>query len=363
MISGRKLVKGIKLACIRCRILHKKRLEVVMGPKHDGNLCIAPAFHTTQVDICGHFDSFSNVNKRAKVKVWLVVFCCSATGAVDLKVMDNYSTDSFILAFIRFSCRYGYPCKLLPDPGSQLIKGCKDMILSFSDIQHRLSVEHGVSFQTCPVGAHYVHGKVERKIQTVRRSIEKELGNRRLSLLQWETLGQQIANSINNLPIGIGNKIADLENLDLLTPNRLLLGRNNSRGPTAPLVLSQDVKKIVETNSEIFKAWFKSWLVSYVPTLMDAPKWFRNDRDVAEGDVVLFSKSEKEFEDLYQYGIVKMVTHGKDGKIRKVEVEYQNPTEDCKRSTVRGVRDLIIVHSVAELGLSKELFDLAITSD
>ena len=104
LISGRKLVKGIKLSCIRCRILRKKRLEVVMGPKHDGNLYIAPAFHTTQVDICGHFDSFSNVNERAKVKLWLVVFCCSATGAVDIKVMDDYSTDSFILAFIRFSC-------------------------------------------------------------------------------------------------------------------------------------------------------------------------------------------------------------------------------------------------------------------
>ena len=73
LISGRKLVKDIKLSCIRCRILRKKRLEVVMGPKHDGNLCIAPAFHTTQVDICGSFDSFSNANKRAKVKLWFVV--------------------------------------------------------------------------------------------------------------------------------------------------------------------------------------------------------------------------------------------------------------------------------------------------
>ena len=363
LISGRKLVKSIKLSCIRCRILRKKRLEVVMGPKHDGNLCIAPAFHTTQVDICGHFDSFSNVNKRAKVKLWFVVFCCTATGAVDIKVMDDYSTDSFVLAFIRFSCRYGYPCSLLPDPGSQLIKACKEMILSFSDIQHRLSVEHGVSFQTCPVGAHYVHGKVERKIQTIKNSIEKELGNRRLSLLQWETLGQQIANSINNLPIGIGNKVADLENLDILTPNRLLLGRNNSRGPTAPLVLSQDVKKIVQTNSEIFKTWFQGWLVSYVPLLMDAPKWFKNDRNIAEGDVVLFSKSEKEFEDLYQYGIVKLVIHSKDGRIRKVEVEYQNHSEDFKRTTTRGVRDLIVIHPVDELGLSKELYDLANSSD
>ena len=77
LIGGRKLVKDIKRCCIRCRILRKKRLEVVMGPKHDGNLCIAPAFHTTQVDICGPHESFSNANKRAKVKIWFVVFCFS----------------------------------------------------------------------------------------------------------------------------------------------------------------------------------------------------------------------------------------------------------------------------------------------
>jgi hypothetical protein len=359
LIGGRKLVKDIKRSCIRCRILRKKRLEVVMGPKHDGNLCIAPAFHTTQVDICGYFDSFSNANKRAKIKLWFVVFCCSATGAVDIKVMEDYSTDSFILAFIRFSCRYGYPCSLLPDPGSQLVKGCKDMILSFSDIRHKLSVEYGVSFQTCPVGAHYVHGKVERKIKMIKLSIEKELNNRRLSVVQWETLGQQIANSINNLPLGIGNKSADLENLDILTPNRLLLGRNNNRGPTAPLVLSRDVKKIVQMNNDIFKVWFNSWLISYVPTLMESPKWFQNDRNMAEGDVVLFSKSEKEFENLYQYGVVTSVSFSKDGRIRKVEIEYMNPSENVKRKTIRGTRDLIVIHPVEELGLSKELYDLA----
>ena len=359
LIGGRKLVKDIKRSCIRCRILRKKRLEVVMGPKHDGNLCIAPAFHTTQVDICGPLESFSNANKRARVKLWLVVFCCSATGAVDIKVMDDYSTDAFILAFIRFSCRYGYPCSLLPDPGSQLVKGCKDMILSFSDIRHKLSVEYGVSFQTCPVGAHYMHGKVERKIRMVRTSIAKELNNQRLSLIQWETLGQQIANSINNLPLGLGNKSEDLENLDILTPNRLLLGRNNNRGPTAPLVLSSDVKKIVQMNNDIFSVWFNSWLISYVPTLMESPKWFKNDRNLAEGDVVLFSKSDKEFENLYQYGIVTSVFFSKDGRIRKVEIEYVNSSETVRRKTIRGCRDVIVVHPIEELGLSKELNNLA----
>ena len=38
------------------------------------------------------------------------------------------------------------------------------------------------------------------------------------------------------------------------------------------------------------------------------------------GDVVLFLKSDKEFDKQYQYGIVKDKTIDKDGKIRKLTV-------------------------------------------
>ena len=323
------------------------------------NLCIAPAFFNTQVDLCGPFDSYSNVNKRAKVKIYLVVFCCSTTGATDIKVMEDYSTDAFIMAFIRFSCRYGYPSTLYPDPGSQLLKGCKDMVLSFSTIRYKLEVEFGVQFFTCPVGSHYFHGKVERKIREVKKSIEKHLLNQRFSILQWETLGQQIANSVNNLPIGLANKTQDLENLDLLTPNRLLLGRNNNRCPTAPLILSGDIKKIIQSNNEIFRVWFKSWLISYVPTLVPRPKWFETGRHIALGDVVLFSKSDKEFEHLYQFGIVTKLHTSGDGLIRSVDISYQNHSENVKRITTRGVRELTVIHPVEQLGISKELHDLS----
>ena len=233
------------------------------------------------------------------------------------------------------------------------------MVISFSAVQHRLNVEYGIEFKTCPVGAHYVHGKVERKIQQIKRSIEKELNGTRLSVIQWETLSQQIVNSINNLPIGLSNKTECIENLDLLTPNRLLLGRNNSRCPTAPLILSKDVKRIIENNKNIFKVWFKSWLISYVPTLIDKPKWFQNDKHITEGDIVLILKSEKEFDEQYQYGLVISTCMGKDGHIRTVDIEYQNHNEGVKRRTKRGVRDLVIIHPVDELGISRELYDLA----
>ena len=48
--------------------------------------------------------------------------------------------DAIMLAFIRFSCRFGYPKVLMPDEGSQL--ECQDMTLSFGDINRKMSVAY-----------------------------------------------------------------------------------------------------------------------------------------------------------------------------------------------------------------------------
>ena len=122
------------------------------------------------------------------------------------------------------------------------------------------------------------------------------------------------------MPIGVGNKTECIENLDILTPNRLIMGRNNDRSSTAPLVLERDLKHAVETNAKIFSIWFKSWLVSYVPTFMERPRWFDNDSDICSGDVVLFLKSEQEFDRQYQYGIVKSVLGGGGGGVTGVYI-------------------------------------------
>ena len=100
-------------------------------------------------------------------------------------------------------------------------------------------------------------------------------------------------------------------------------------------------------------------MVSYVPSLVQKPKWFDSDRNISVGDVVLFLKAEKEFERQYQYGIVSTVVTGRDGIIRVVEIQYQNHAEKARRTTRRCVRDIVVIHPVEELGLSKELDNLA----
>ena len=174
-------------------------------------------------------------------------------------------------------------------------------------------------------------------------------------MLGWETQVQQIANSINNLPIGLKHKTPCLENLDLITPNRLLLGRNNERCPNAPLRICADYKGIILQNADIFRAWFKTWMIDYVPLVVDRPKWHRTDSEINIGDVVLFLKAESKLKDQYQYGMINKVHRSSDNRIRKVEVLYRNSNETCDRITQRGVRDLVIVHPVDELDIYEQI--------
>ena len=98
-------------------LLNKRSIEVKMGPLHECEYRVAPAFFRSQVDLFGPFDSFSNLNKRKSTKIWFVITCCTTTSAIDLRVMEDYSTEAFLMAFVRFACRVGHPKYLLPDEG------------------------------------------------------------------------------------------------------------------------------------------------------------------------------------------------------------------------------------------------------
>jgi len=355
ILEGREIIKKIKRNCIRCRHLKKKTVSIEMGKLSSPSLTVAPAFYFSQIDLAGPLKAYCNHNKRSTIKVWMAVFCCVTTSATSIKIMDDYSTTAFVQAFVRFASQFGYPKKLFIDSGSQLIKGCEELAINFKDLQTKLHRNHSIDFEVCPVGAHNYNGKVERKIKEITRSVNRTITEFRLSVLQWETVSSEIANSLNNMPLALGNVCSSFEAMDLITPNRLLLGRNNERCPIGPVEIPNNFNKIIETNSQIFNSWFQNWLVSHVPKLVSQPKWFKSDRDLKEGDVVLFLKHDSACLKTYQMGMVKNLFFGKDKKVRKVNVEYANHNESIRRETIRSVRDLVIIHSVDELDIMDEL--------
>ena len=357
IIEGRDIVKRTKKSCERCRYIAKRTIEVIMGPVSKHNLNIAPAFYSTQCDLAGPFKSYSHSNKRAEVKIWMAVFVCATTGTTNIKTMGDYTSLSFSDAFIRLSCEVGYPKVLLIDSGSQVKSSFENMTIDFQDVKSKIYRDVQVECEVVPVGGHNMNGKVERKIREIKLSIEKSVSKKKLSLLQWETLAAKIANRINDLPLAVGHVSSEVENLDLITPNRLRLGRNNERSPVGDLQVSNDAAKILEENSKIFQCWFENWLVSYVPNLIDQPKWYNTSHHIQVGDVVLFTKDDK-FSPTYKFGIVCSTSPGPDGQIREVMVKYRNHDSNVDRTTNRAVRSLVVIHKVDEINIMQDLYEM-----
>ena len=138
------------------------------------------------------------------------------------------------------------------DEGSQLIKGCDNMRISFTDIKGKLLQDMMVDIATCSVGGHNCNGKVELKIKRVKESLEKTIPNQWFSVLPWETISAEVSNAINDLPLALGNIVSDFKNMDLITPNQSKLGRNNERSPVSLMKVVGNHLKVLEGNKKIF---------------------------------------------------------------------------------------------------------------
>ena len=364
-------VKGIaevfRKSCGKCRAIAKRTVEVAFGPLSEYQLTIiAPAFYVTQADIMGPFKAYQ-INVRATMKIWFAVFVCVATSTVDIQVMEFYSSGSFIAALIRFASRNGYPKIILPDQGSNIENAIHNVEINWIDVKGQLHKSYGIDLKTCGVGGHHQHGKVERKIRHIKETYMKTVHKERISVLQWQTVADETANCINNLPIGTGssrNINLELDDLDIITPNRLRFGRNNERSPLGPAYLSHDPFKFMDTNIKIFNCWWEHWLLVVAPELIEKPVNWKSGDNVKVGDVVLFRKSEGSVgPGTYQYGIILSVDVSADGVVRNAKVKYRNADEGKDRTTDRNVKSLILIHKVDELDIMKEMFDASLYVD
>ena len=100
-----------------------------------------------------------------------------------------------------------------------------------------------------------------------------------------------------------------------------------------PLTVSNNPKTVLKCNEEIFSTCFKNWIITHVSKLMHQPKWFDNERDVNEGDLILFLKNDGALKGTYQFGKIKKIERSQDNRIQKVIITYTNHNESINRET------------------------------
>ena len=355
IIRGKDLAIEVRKDCAFCKRYKAQTLEAEMGKVHENQLCVAPAFYNVQVDLFGPISSICKHFARREIKAYGVVFKCTTTLAIACYIMDSYDTTSFLDAFHRFCCSYGVPFKVFIDSGTQLLNAFNNFDFSYTDVTKSLNGKSGVRIEygVCPVADHSSHGIVERSIKEIKKLFDVMFRGLKLDLLKLETAMMWICNELNSLPMCLGNRYTDLENLDLITPARLLFGRNNKRAP-GQLPQGPRPTRLARQVVEIEEAWWQIWVKQKVADLVPkSNKWRSGQPSVKIGDIVVFVKDRNELGGLtWRLGRICDLETGRDDVTRRVTIEYKIDGETSFRSTRRSVRDVAVLSQEDDLDLA-----------
>ena len=362
VLEGKNLAKEVRDQCAFCRRYKGKLEKAVMGRLPEERMTIAPAFYNVQIDLFGPVNSHCAHGRRSVVKTYGVVFKCCTTLAVAVFCMDGYDSRAFLDCFYRFSCRYGLPAKVYIDAGAQLLSAFANANFDIIDIANSLNTKHGVKieFEVCPVNSHEAHGLVERSIREVKRIFDGVFGGIKMDILRLETVFAWVANELNSLPVCLGGEYRDLDHSDLITPNRLILGRSNRR-VVGGLVTACQPGRVLMQIEEVERAWWQVWVKERLRELVPRPaKWADGESDLEVNDVVVFVRDKNDIVGCtWRVGMVEEVERGGDGVARAVTVKYKQGDEKVYRRTRRSVRHVAILSKEGELDLPGKLSEAA----
>ena len=285
------------------------------------------------------------VQKRISGKVWGVLFTDMVSRAIHIEATFGYDTDNFMLALRRFVSIRGWPQKLYSDPGSQLVSAREDLKLSITNS----GSENGMEWVIGSADAPWQQGAVEALVKTVKRALHVAVQNQRLSVPEFITVCSEVANLVNERPLGV---LPDLDsNINVLTPNCLLLGRATASNPN---VWNSDVPCTLRGRGELVTAivdqFWVHWVQLFAPSLVYRKKWHEKQRNLQVGDVVLVLDKDV-FKGSYRLAVVEEVHPGKDGLVRNVLVSYKNYKTGEKIHTYKGAKFTSVLRSCHRLVL------------
>ena len=351
----RNLIKRIKSDCLKCRMLERKTVELQMSQHPGSRTLIAPPFFHMMIDIAFGFKGQTFKKSRTSLKFYAFVGVCILTGATNILLLEGLQTQDVILALERHSSRHGIPSEVFVDNGTQLM-ALKDVEFSIRDIDAEVYRSMGIRVHDSTAKSHEERGRVERKIKSIREMLERTgiKATDPMTSIQWETTFAKISSALNDLPMAHGDN-SNSTNLgfEIISPNRLLIGRNNFRsleGIGIDMLNSQIPTEILNRNRDITSLWYQVFLDNIHMLMLKPLKFLKSSEPPTVNSIVLFTL----LDGLYS----KQLTVWKLGKVievenRRVKISYAsmipkigNPT---KCEIYRNFREVSIIYSVDDV--------------
>ena len=314
IIGVQKLAKLIKKKCIYCKKSDPKIESQVMAelPKIRLMPQTPPFYHTA----CDYFGPYKvKVGRNKTTKHYGVLFTCLNTRAVHLELATDCSTMELIQVLRRFFAIRGYPSLMLSDNGTQLVGAESELakMIQGWDVKKlkEYAADKRMEWKFITPNAPHQNGCAESLVKSCKLALNQAMGDNLLTPFELHTVLLEIANLVNQRPIG--RPTNDPDDGTYLCPNDLLLGRASSHVPQGPFLKTKNPRHRVEFLQQILDSFWKRWTRDVFPCLVSRKKWDVQRRDVKVNDIVMLVDSNA-VRGNWTIGRIIKVHPGKDGK-------------------------------------------------
>ena len=187
--------------------------------------------------------------------------------------------------------------------------------------------DKGMKWQFVTPAAPHQNGCAEALVKSCKLTLKKAIGDQVLTPFELHTCLLEVANLVNQRPIGrIPN---DPDDGSYLCPNDILLGRASSKVPQGPFHQTQNPRHRFEFVQKIVDSLWTRWTRDVFPSLLPRKKWHSEKRNVRVDDFVIM-QSPNAVRGKWNVGRIINVYPGQDGRVRNVKIktrdgEYQRP--------------------------------------
>lgn len=326
LIKGRQQIKKVIGSCGRCRRFYARPFSQPMGNLPLQRLVESTPFLTTGVDLMVPIYVRPFSKNKETTKVYVCLFVCAVTRAVQLELVSSLSTDTFLLALERLIASRQEVRTLISDHGTNFAKTAR--LLNNLRSCPRLAAflaNKRMEWRFIPTEAPWWGGYWERLVRVVKDTLRKSLGFQCLNFEEMWTHVKSIEAMVNSRPLARDtDSPTDLP--VCISPNDLIIGRRSSALPGtgispdfSAIEGAEQLTKRLRHQKLIFDRGWRCWTSGY---LKDLNNFTQRDRSgfpypIRIGQIVMI-RDDNLPRLRWNVGVVTHLHPGRDGRIRSV---------------------------------------------
>ncbi|XP_015111510.1 uncharacterized protein LOC107037459 [Diachasma alloeum] len=207
ILNDRRAVKGPIPKCTKCLRYDGKPRTPIMVHLPSPRITPSPAFTHTGLDYAGPINVRMKPGRGHKsYKGYIALFVWLATRAIHLKVVSDYTSQTFLVALDRYVSRRGTPSDIYSDNGSNFqgargeLKLVQTQVEQDNNLQATMATR-GIHWHFIPPSSPHFGGLWEAAIKSVKNHLRRMTNNCTPTFEEWSTLLSKIEYCLNSRPI------------------------------------------------------------------------------------------------------------------------------------------------------------------